>query len=93
MSILVIGEKPSVSKELAKVLGADKKGNGFIEGNDIAIFSAAWFNNLIFSFEPFPDINCDAANMFKFAFRPYNTAFPKLEFWVIVIDNASSIIT
>ena len=41
MSILVIGEKPSVSKELAKVLGADKKGNGFIEGNDIAIFSAA----------------------------------------------------
>lgn len=31
--ILVIGEKPSVSKELAKVLGADKKGNGFIEGN------------------------------------------------------------
>ena len=25
MSILVIGEKPSVSKELAKVLGADKK--------------------------------------------------------------------
>lgn len=33
MSILVIGEKPSVSKELAKVLGADKKGNGFIEGN------------------------------------------------------------
>lgn len=30
--ILVIGEKPSVSKELAKVLGADKKRNGYIEG-------------------------------------------------------------
>lgn len=33
MSILVIGEKPSVSKELAKVLGANKKTNGYIEGN------------------------------------------------------------
>lgn len=33
MSILVIGEKPSVSKELAKVLGANKKINGYIEGN------------------------------------------------------------
>lgn len=33
MSILVIGEKPSVSKELAKVLGADKKRNGYIEGD------------------------------------------------------------
>ena len=32
MSILVIGEKPSVSKELAKVLGADKKRNRYIEG-------------------------------------------------------------
>lgn len=31
--ILVVGEKPSVSKELAKVLGADKKCNGYIEGN------------------------------------------------------------
>lgn len=31
--ILVIGEKPSVSKELAKVLGANKKINGYIEGN------------------------------------------------------------
>ena len=33
MSILVIGEKPSVSRELAKVLGADKKEKGYIEGN------------------------------------------------------------
>jgi DNA topoisomerase-3 len=31
--ILVIGEKPSVSKELAKVLGATKKNHGFAEGN------------------------------------------------------------
>ena len=31
MSILVIGEKPSVSRELAKVLGAEKKKNGYLE--------------------------------------------------------------
>ena len=30
MSILVIGEKPSVSRELAKVLGAKNKKNGYI---------------------------------------------------------------
>lgn len=33
MSILVIGEKPSVSRELAKVLGAGSKKNGYMEGN------------------------------------------------------------
>ena len=33
MSILVIGEKPSVSCELAKVLGAEKKKNGYMEGS------------------------------------------------------------
>ena len=33
MSILVIGEKPSVSRELAKVLGAEKKKNGYMDGN------------------------------------------------------------
>lgn len=33
MSILVIGEKPSVSRELAKVLKAKKKNNGYTEGN------------------------------------------------------------
>lgn len=33
MSILVIGEKPSVSRELANVLGAKNKKNGYIEGN------------------------------------------------------------
>lgn len=33
MSILVIGEKPSVSRELAKVLGAKNKKNGYMEGN------------------------------------------------------------
>ena len=33
MSILVIGEKPSVSRELAKVLGANTKKNGCLEGN------------------------------------------------------------
>lgn len=33
MSILVIGEKPSVSRELAKVLRAATKKNGYMEGN------------------------------------------------------------
>ena len=33
MSILVIGEKPSVSRELAKVLGAEKKKTGYMEGS------------------------------------------------------------
>lgn len=33
MSILVIGEKPSVSRELAKFLAAGTKKNGYMEGN------------------------------------------------------------
>lgn len=37
MSILVIGEKPSVSRELAKVLGAKNKKNGYIEGNSYIV--------------------------------------------------------
>lgn len=37
MSILVIGEKPSVSRELAKVLGVKNKKNGYIEGNGYII--------------------------------------------------------
>lgn len=37
MSILVIGEKPSVSRELAKVLGANTKKNGCLEGNDYVV--------------------------------------------------------
>mgnify|MGYP001630203527 CR=1 FL=1 len=30
---LVLGEKPSVAQALAKVLGADKRGDGYLEGN------------------------------------------------------------
>ena len=37
MSILVIGEKPSVSRELAKVLGANTKKNGWLEGNGYVV--------------------------------------------------------
>ena len=33
MTILVIAEKPSVARDLAKVLGARTKGEGFLEGN------------------------------------------------------------
>ena len=31
--ILVLAEKPSVGRDLARVLGCNKNGNGFIEGN------------------------------------------------------------
>ena len=45
MSILVIGEKPSVSQELAKVLGAKKKKNGYMEGNG---YMVSWcFGHLV----------------------------------------------
>lgn len=45
MSILVIGEKPSVSRELAKVLGAKKKKNGYMEGNG---YMVSWcFGHLV----------------------------------------------
>lgn len=37
MSILVIGEKPSVSRELAKVLGTNTKKNGCLEGNGYVV--------------------------------------------------------
>ena len=37
MSILVIGEKSSVSRELAKVLGANAKKNGCLEGNGYVV--------------------------------------------------------
>ena len=37
MSILVIGEKPSVNRELAKVLGANTKKNGCLEGNGYVV--------------------------------------------------------
>ena len=37
MSILVIGEKPSVSREFAKVLGANTKKNGCLEGNGYVV--------------------------------------------------------
>lgn len=33
MSILVLAEKPSVARDIARVLGARRKGDGFLEGN------------------------------------------------------------
>lgn len=45
MSILVIGEKPSVSRELAKILGAEKKKNGYMEGSG---YMVSWcFGHLV----------------------------------------------
>ena len=32
-TICIIAEKPSVARELAAIVGADRKGNGYIEGN------------------------------------------------------------
>lgn len=37
MRTLYIAEKPSVARDLARVLGATKKGQGFIEGNDVVV--------------------------------------------------------
>lgn len=34
---LIIAEKPSVASEIAKVMGADKRGNGFFKGNGYAV--------------------------------------------------------
>ena len=34
---LVLAEKPSVARDIAKVLNCDKKGNGFIEGKDYVV--------------------------------------------------------
>lgn len=31
--VLVLAEKPSVGRDLAKVLKCNKKGNGYLEGN------------------------------------------------------------
>lgn len=37
MSKLVIAEKPSVAKNIAKVLGADKNEDGYLEGNGYVV--------------------------------------------------------
>ena len=37
MSIVVVAEKPSVARDIARVLGARKKGQGFLEGNGYVV--------------------------------------------------------
>lgn len=37
MKALVIAEKPSVARDIARVLGCEKKGNGFLEGKDYIV--------------------------------------------------------
>lgn len=37
MKTLVFAEKPSVGKDIARILGASKRGEGFLEGNDYII--------------------------------------------------------
>ena len=34
---LVLAEKPSVAQSIAKVLGANKRGDGYLEGNDYLV--------------------------------------------------------
>ena len=36
-TIAVLAEKPSVARDLARVLGADKRGNGYLEGNGYVV--------------------------------------------------------
>ena len=37
MKSLVIAEKPSVGKDIARVLGCSKGGNGFLEGKEYVV--------------------------------------------------------
>ena len=40
MKHLVIAEKPSVARDIARVLGCSKKSNSYIEGNDNVVTRA-----------------------------------------------------
>ena len=37
MKKLVLAEKPSVARDIARVLGCNKKGNGYLEGNKYVV--------------------------------------------------------
>lgn len=37
---LVVAEKPSVAKSIAKVLGADERKDGYMEGNGFIVYGA-----------------------------------------------------
>ena len=37
---LVIAEKPSVAQSLARVIGANKRQNGYLEGGGLPIFAS-----------------------------------------------------
>ena len=37
MKQLVIAEKPSVGRDIARVLGCQKKGDGYLEGKDYVV--------------------------------------------------------
>ena len=36
-TIAVLAEKPSVARDIARVLGADKRGNGYLQGNGYVV--------------------------------------------------------
>ena len=36
-TIAVLAEKPSVARDIARVLGADKRGEGYLQGNDYVV--------------------------------------------------------
>lgn len=48
--ILVVAEKPSVGRNLASIVGADKKGDGYFEGNNYVVTWA--IGHLVGLFEP-----------------------------------------
>ena len=37
MTIVVVAEKPSVARDIARMLGARKKAQGFLEGNGYVV--------------------------------------------------------
>ncbi len=48
--IVVLAEKPSVARDIAAVLGANQKRNGYFEGNDYQVTYA--FGHLVAIAEP-----------------------------------------
>ncbi|MCR5003388.1 MAG: DNA topoisomerase 3 [Bacteroidales bacterium] len=70
--IVIIAEKPSVARELAKIVGASVKKDGFIEGNGYAVTWA--FGHLVQIFAPEADV----------AWRPENLPILPEQFYLNV---------
>jgi DNA topoisomerase III len=41
-TIAVLAEKPSVARDIARVLGATSRGDGYLHGNGYVVWSENW---------------------------------------------------